>query len=334
MASPLAKLVIDKIRSLPAGEACEFFREDEGTIAGWSVGNTPIPLSAVEKVFDPTRLMNGGEIREGRKVCLLLPSYKTMHPATAFSIMSFFDRRKMQILLDFGDAFIAHSRNKLACGFLRSTCEWALTLDDDMILPGKGKWFNQFCGFDFPEEFSNVNPVDRLLSHGKTLVGALYFGRWRHGKPVFAEGIQPEEERAARAAPVNLLKPTKWVGTGALMIHRTVFTDIEKKFPHLARGEDGNGGNWFTSSEHDLRAACEESLKVLADTGASETARITQAERLIRKAQALSKQHSSLGTGEDVQFCVRATQAGHQPFVDFGLVAGHVGNFVFGPKKV
>lgn len=334
MASPLSKLVIDKIRALPSSEAAaDFFGVPERVVLGWLNG-VPPTLEAVEKVFNPTALMSGGTLQEGRKVCILLPSYKTMHPATAFSIMSFYDRRRMQVLLDFGDAFIAHSRNKLAAGFLKSKCEWALTIDDDMVATSRGKWFNQFTGFDFPDEFANLNPVDRLLSHGKTLVGALYFGRWRHGKPVFAEGAHPKEEELARRAPMNLLKPTKWVGTGAMLIHRTVFTDIEKRFPHLSRGEDGNGGNWFSSSEHDLRVACDEALKVLSDQGASEASRLSQAESLIRRAQVLSNRHSSLGTGEDVQFCIRAAQSGHQPYVDFGLVAGHVGNLTYGPKKV
>lgn len=37
------------------------------------------------------------------------------------------------------------------------------------------------------------------------------------------------------------------------------------------------------------------------------------------------------GTGEDVAFCRKATAAGFPPFVDKGLVCGHIGRRVFGP---
>lgn len=265
-------------------------------------------------------------LRENRKVCLLLPFYKSVHPLTVLSLMSMIDRTRMRIILDYGDAFIAHSRNKLAAAFLKSDMEWGLMCDDDSVAPfGNAKTFNDLTGLNLPEEFAGLNAIDRLLSHGKTLVGGLYFGRWRHGLPVYAEGRA--EEVLARKSPQNILKPTRWVGTGLLLIHRRVFQDIEKKFPHLA-------GNWFTSSEHDLKQSVEEALAVLDDTSASAEARAIKASKLMRDAGAKAQRHSSLGVGEDVQFCHRAAQAGHTAYVDMGLVVGHVGNFCFGPKKV
>lgn len=37
------------------------------------------------------------------------------------------------------------------------------------------------------------------------------------------------------------------------------------------------------------------------------------------------------GMGEDILFCKHATEAGHPPFVDLGVVCGHVGDKIYGP---
>lgn len=251
-----------------------------------------------------------------------------MEPRMAFSVMGLIHNGKGRTaeMLDFGDAFVVHSRNKLAAGFLQTKMEWMLTIDDDMVVPwGNAKLFNSFTRFNLAERFAGRNTLDRLLSHGKTLVGGLYFGRWRHGKAMYGEGSDPDELRYAKRGPYDLIKPTRWVGTGCMLIHRSVLLDIEKEFPHLARGKDGKGGQWFTSSEHDLRQAFE----VVKDWPNAE-----EAMKYLRAAAAKSKRHSSLGMGEDVQFCIRATQAGHQPYVDMGLLCGHIGSYCYGePTK-
>ena len=262
------------------------------------------------------------------QVCICLPSYKMMEPRMAFSVMGLINncRGKTAAMLDFGDAFIVHSRNKLAAGFLKTKMEWMLTIDDDMVVPwGNARLFNSFTQFNLPERFAGRNAVDRLLSHGKTLVGGLYFGRWRHGKAMYGEGGDMDEMRYAKRGPYDLIKPTRWVGTGCMLIHRSVLLDIEKKFPHLARTPDGKGGQWFTSSEHDLTLAVDKALENPDPAKAMDE---------LRRARQISKRHSSLGMGEDVQFCIRATQAGHQPHVDMGLLCGHIGSYCYGePTK-
>jgi len=326
----LQKLVLDKVRGFPTHrEAADFFNEPMEEIEGWETG-APIPISAAEKVFDVGSLVLDSKLQEGRRVAILLPWYKSTNPVTAFSVMSLLDRTKMSVMLNFGDAFIAHTRNTLAECFLKSPAEWAVTIDDDMVLPcGKAEWFNSFTRFNLPEKFSGRNAVTRLLSHGKTLVGALYFGRWAHGKPVYAEGMSDKAEEAwARREPQDICKPTKWVGTGCMLIHRSVLLDIEREFPNLARNPQGSKGQWFTSSEHDLREATTEALAILGDAAVSEDVRIRSAQVLIQGAQ---KRAPSLGVGEDVIFCRRALQAGHQPYVDCGLICGHMGNHIYGP---
>lgn len=268
---------------------------------------------------------------EGRKIFVALPSYKTMHPKTAFSLLSLFDRRRMAASLDYGDAFIAHSRNKLADHFLKSGLEWMLTVDDDMILPaGNAAVYRSFLGRDVPDQFAKLNTIDRLLSHGKTLVGALYFGRWAHGRPVYAEGADDKTEEAwIRKGPYDMVKPTRWVGTGCMLIHRRVFLDIEAKFPHLARKDENGGGQWFTSSEHDLKTAAVKALEIAKDITKGSEERLRLVHEQLELGTKLSGRNAGLGVGEDVIFCRRALQSGHQPHVDCGLLCGHAGEKVY-----
>lgn len=266
--------------------------------------------------------MSAPELFEGRSVYIALPWYKTTNPRTAFSLMAMLDRRRMAVSLDFGDAFVAHSRNKLADNFLKTKFEWMLMVDDDSVPPfGNAAMYNSFTGFELPDEFAGRHGIDRLLSHGKTLVGGMYRGRWPHSKPIFAEG--PSVQSWIESGPKDELRQTKWVGFGFVLIHRSVLLDIEKKFPHLARKSDGTGGNWFTSSEHDLRHAVTELL-------ASNNAPSSDAWQSLSKALEASNRNSNLGVGEDVQFCRRAFQAGHQCYVDLGCVVGHLGEYCYG----
>jgi hypothetical protein len=271
-----------------------------------------------------------------KDIMIAMPWYKSTNPLTAFSVMGLIDRSRTAVCMNFGDAFIVHSRNTLADMFLQSKLEWMLTIDDDMVVPfGNGKWLNSYGGFDIPKPFCDFNTIDRLMSHDKTLVGALYFGRWRSGGPMFAEGMRNGPLTAyARKGPYDKLLKTKWVGTGCMLIHRSVFLDIEKKFPSLARNRENGtrGGNWFTSSEHEISNAVNASVKMLEEKPGDPETAINVLQRLL-SAQNQSKDNSSLGTGEDVIFCNRARVSGHQPHVDLGLVCGHVGSDVFGPQN-
>ena len=50
-----------------------------------------------------------------------------------------------------------------------------------------------------------------------------------------------------------------------------------------------------------------------------------KAYEMLEAAATDARTSSTLGMGEDVQFCIRAAQAGHQPHVDFALRCGHIG---------
>ncbi len=269
-----------------------------------------------------------------KQAMLVLPWGKLTNPLTAFSVAQLQDRRRVTTALNFGDAFVAHSRNSCADVFLASDKDWMLTIDDDMIVPfGNPKWFKAHTGFNFlPEPYASFNTLDRLMSHGKTLVGALYFGRYKGSFPMYGEGANQSEGDYARSGPHDICKPTRWVGTGCMLIHRSVYEDIEKKFPRLGRGADGKGGHWFSSSEHTAMDWIERTRSMLSE-GAMTGEKALRAYEMMEAAHAEAASRSSLGMGEDVQFCVRAKEAGHQPYVDMGLIPGHVGHCVFGPHN-
>jgi hypothetical protein len=267
------------------------------------------------------------------RVMIVLPWQKATNPLTAFCVAQLLDKRRCSMLMNYGDAFVAHSRNQCADVFLKSDMDWMLTLDDDLIVPfGNAEWYNAHFGHPMPDKFAGLNALDRLLSHGKTLVGGLYFGRSKFGTPMYGEGGVPSESEWARRAPHDVCKPTRWVATGCLLIHRSVFEDIEKKFPRLSRGNSAKGGQWFSSSEHALFECVDRTREMLSAGPLSGDAAL-KALSMLENGAAEARRNSSLGMGEDVQFCTRAKDAGHQPHVDCGLVLGHLGQNVWGPHN-
>lgn len=266
------------------------------------------------------------------KVALGLSSYKSMAPQTAISLMGLLARRKLTLLLSSGDAFIAHSRCTVAEKFLETDCEWLFSVDDDVICPfGDAKWFAAQTGFSFPEPFASKNVLDQLLSRGKTLVGAVYFGRTPGGRPTYAEGFKSEAEAAyARSGPHDACKQTRWCGTGALLTHRSVFIDIEKRFPRLSRARNNGHPHFYTATEHRLLDSLEKLRDTLAQgaqTGEKSLAAFQEIERIFAE----SHRQSNLGQGEDVAFCIRAAEAGHPSWIDHSVICGHVGSAVYGP---
>lgn len=264
------------------------------------------------------------------KTMLGLPWQKQTNPLTALCVAQLYERRTMSMCMVHGDAFVAHSRNRIADAFLASKCEYLFFIDDDMVLPfGDAAWYNANSDFNLVEPYASLHALDRLMSHQKTLVGGLYFGRYPTGAPMYGEGMNGQEADRARTAPFDEVKPTRWVGTGCMLIHRSVFEDIEKEFPKLARGANGYGSQFFSTSEHKLFSDVERVRAGMAD-GAMTGEKCVAAYAQIEKALASARRNSSLGMGEDVQFCIRASQAGHQPHVDMGLLCGHMGGVVYG----
>jgi len=271
-------------------------------------------------------------LHEGKQVEILLPWYREVAPQVAFTVMRLMRKASASIGVRarWGDACIYHTRNILAEEFLRSGIEWSFWIDGDEILPhGDAKFFNATAGMHLPDDFAGLNAIDRLLSHGKTLVGGVYWDRHPNSKPIYAEAMNNAKEDAyARKGPYDLVKPTAWVGFGAVLVHRSVFLDIEKRYPHLGRKEDGTGGNWFSPNEQDIRRNFDMFGDILKE-GCDSTTKLAKLQAHYDTAVRQSAR-LPVGAGEDVSFCQRAADCGHTPHVDLGLFCGHLGDKVYG----
>lgn len=221
---------------------------------------------------------------EGRDICLCLPMYKFPHPNFMYCVMAMWDRSTMRLEHRQGDSMIARSRNHLAKRFLDTPCTWSVWFDDDMVFPfGNAGIYHTILGrpSHIPNEYLGVNTINRLTSWNKTMVGGLYWDR-RGGGRLIAGGKSP----IMHPIPSNNLAIVKFNGTGCLAVHRSVYTDMVKKFPEVLNEDHmGNESGFFTP--------------IQGDDGRM--------------------------WGEDESFAWRAAQSGHDSYIDLGVVCGHYG---------
>ena len=347
--SYLRNLVKLKVVELGDDKAAEFFGVSKLLVQQWRNGSKTPSLQAIERVFEEPKTQGLTERAnwEGKKVVLLLPWYRSAHPLTTFSLLGMLEKDKMGALLRFNDAFIAHSRNTLADQFVDSGVEWGMSIDDDLICPwGNAAWFNHYTGFNFPDKYAGKHLINSLLSHGKTYVGALYFGRNAKGRGMYHEacitGPAADLENAKiHRGPVDELRATEWVATGALLTHRSVFLDIRKTFPHLAPQHPSEPWHYYTNAND----AIVNKMFALSDDIArahqfvrdgkmdlSEVEKLLEDTRVqLEEVKMHNLRDSRLQMGEDQVLGRRAKLAGHQPYVDLSVVCAHVGNVAYGP---
>lgn len=346
MSSPLVQQVIFKCQEL-GPEAPKFFGVAPSLIKQWVKGSKTPSLAAVEKVHVVPETPDLSADWVGKDVELCLPQYKTTNPLTLFSLLGIWDREKMGALVEFGDAFIVHARETLADKFMEKGKPLSLWIDDDMIVPmGNADWFRRKTEINIPDEFAGLHTANRLRSHEKSLVGGLYFGRKSWGRAMYYEAMadSPEgaaENKRAHEAPFNGLRPTRWCGTGCLMVNREVFSDIRATHPHLEPMFPGEPFHYFSNASDGamLRFDFIQENIAQAKTAAESEKRdegivfLNDALRLIAEAKSDNLQTAHLQQGEDQTFGIRARKAGHQSYVDMGLICGHIGSCVYGPHN-
>jgi hypothetical protein len=346
--SYLRNLVKAKVVELGDDKACEFFDVSKLLVQQWRNGSKTPSLTAIEKVFQtPSSSIVEQAQWEGRQVVVLQPFYKSVHPATHFAILGLLDRTKMGAFLRHNDAFIVHARNVLAGQLLETKVPWGFFIDDDMLPSwGNASWYNQFTGFNLPEKYAGKHILNALLAHNKSVVGSLYFGRNPAGKAMYYEAMlnTPEgqaENRRAHQAPFDELKPVRWVATGAILINRQVFLDIQTKFPHLAPQHPSEPWHFFSNAND---AVVSNLTKLQEQVGvATQFVRdgkwsVPEFEKFLEdiriqlaETKTADLQNSRLQQGEDQVFGIRAGEAGHQSYVDMSVVCGHIGSMCYGP---
>lgn len=200
---------------------------------------------------------------EGRDVCLCLPWYKETYPNTVLCIMAMWDKTKMRMELRSDDSMITRSRNQLAKRFLDTGCTWSIWFDDDMVFPfGHAGIYMTITNMrHIPERFLGIHTINRLISHGKTIVGGCYWDRRGGGKLIAGGG------NIMQSIPSDVIQPVGFVGTGCLAIHRQVFLDIATKYPDTLHSDSlGNECGFFTNIQTPQRMLGEdESFAVRAN---------------------------------------------------------------------
>ena len=347
--SYLQSLVVHKIREIGHEKAAELFGVSVQLVKQWENGSKAISLSAVEKVFEMPEQKSVEASWEGKKVLILLPWYKQTNPLTAFSLLALLNRDKMGVAMEFGDAFIAHARNVLLDRLLSTGIEWGLMLDDDMIVPmGNASWFKSKTGIDIPDTFAGKHTINQLLSHNKSMVSGLYFGRNPRGRAMYYEALMAspageQENRYAHTAPREELRRTKWAATGCLLINRQVALDIREKMPWLAPAHPTEPWQYFSNASDGLlrefNLLRDETTKVHQEVLAGQRT-LESVEKFLgdtrrRLDEAMSSVISDnrLQSGEDAIFGVRADKCGHPTYVDMSIVCGHIGGAIYGPHN-
>jgi hypothetical protein len=344
--SYLQGLVVARCKELnDDAKAGEFFGVAPSLIRQWVSGSKTPSLASVEKVFVPQPTAFANAEWEGKNLFIACPAYKSVHPATLFTLVALWDRAKMGFRVRFNDAFIVHARNMLAMDFLASGMPECYTFDDDMVWPaGQAAWYNETTGLNLPEKFAGLHSINQLRSRNKTLVGGLYFGRNRFGRAMYHEAMQktPEGEREnarAHSAPFDECKETQWVATGGLFFKREVLLDIQKTFPHLAPQHLDEPWHFFSNTADavmkgfaDMQAMTKEVQTELFG-GNAEKANALLGDLVKRMNEASEEviKNNRLQQGEDQLFGRRALAAGHQSHVDLALVGAHIGFNAWGP---
>lgn len=341
--SYLQSLVIHKCRELGTQEAATFFEVSPALVRQWVNGSKTPSLAAVEKVFVRPESPPAEAGWADREVFLALPFYKSTSPLTLFSVLGMWDRTKFRAGVEFNNAFLTDAREKLAHEFLQTTCPWSFWVDDDIVFPfGHAGWFNRYAEMQLPERFAGLHAPTRLRSHNKSIVSGTYVERKQGGRVVYHEAmVDPAENARAHEAPIDELRPATWVPFGCVIVHRDVFAAVKEKHPFLAPESTSEVFHFFTkASDGVMRALPELKSKVQAATeqvqGGTHDAAIAILQDVVSQIDSAVTENTRtarLKQQEDQTFCARALVAGHQPFVDLGLVCAHLGTRAFNPQN-
>jgi len=302
MATKFRQCVIDKITELGTTKAAEFFGVSLGCVSNWKNGKVDPPLRAVEMVYKEPEATEPQKLTtwQGKDVLLLVPIYRSFSPHTHFTLFANYAKygaEKIGMIME-NRTLIHEARNILVDKALKTTSNWFIFVDDDMLIPcGNAELFNKRYGANLPNEIAGVNGISRLMSHpaDKLIVGSLYFGRAPMGKAQCCSAFAtPGESEKYRNGTYRGLRQEEWVAPGFMRIHRSVF----------------------------------EKLKEAIDKGEFPEC----------KPKALDKWYGyfapiQVGVGEDVSFGRRCKQIGIQSYVDASLVCLHAGECFYGPSN-
>lgn len=313
----LSQLMLDHIFELGGekGEAAQkFYDRSQQTLRNWCQNPATIPLGAIDKfltrapevkndileILEPHFSYNGNggvtSLPNRGKMDVMVLSPVLERPTLPWSAFLVHLAKKFELGYSWqADTMIDRSRNMLADRFLKSGCKWSLWVDGDMgATTGHADYFRWLTGSEtLNNETCSYDTLDRLLSHRKAIVGAVYASRRFHGRLVAQPEINPrshEDKLLAnqiRRGQATGLADVEWIGFGVALVHREVFLEIQRRFPDLAPGSEIDVWDFFRHKGRE---------------------------------------------GEDEAFCQRAKACGIPIYLDTSLIAGHQGSMMFLPE--
>ena len=174
----------------------------------------------------------------GRDIFVGFSSAKQTNPITTLALISIaldFGRDKIRFDVSTDENNFYKSRNELAQKFLETDAKWLLLLDNNIIPSiGRPAWAKANIGAarNFQDSHLQKHIVHRLIGTGKKLVGAAYF---TSAEVTSIDCSKKELGQKAKSCTEDVV-PVDWVGSGCMLIHRKVLTDIKEKYPELKQG--------------------------------------------------------------------------------------------------
>ena len=261
----LGKMILEHVWELggaKAKAAQEFYDRSHDTLEKWMKQPGTIPLSCVMKFIHRTPGIKADILDElephftadtGADLVESLPNRTKMsvvvcspvleRPTLPFHWTCLYLAKKYELgFQTMADTVIHRSRNMLAHRFLQSGATWSLWIDSDMAAPIKNPdWYKWISGSqNIPEEYTNYDVLERLLSSGKAIIGGVYASRKYRGQLVIQPEIRPRHHEdkllcnEIRRGSARGLADVDWIGFGCALVHREVFLEVQRQFPQLA----------------------------------------------------------------------------------------------------
>ena len=192
-----------------------------------------------------------------------------------------------------------HNRNLIAEEFLKSDAEWLLWIDSDTIVPG--------------------GAVERMLSHGRTLVSGMYYGKNEPHNPIayhIYNGAFAPVDQTTRWEVGEILEVDA-TGMGCMLTHRSVYEDIKKNY----RVMQGHGGNVHLIHNDDF---VEQDLQLQLYNKAVNNVwneKLTEPKLKDLRFPFFMVEHVRT---EDMFFFEKTARVGHKPVLDTSVECGHL----------
>jgi hypothetical protein len=313
----LAKLILEdiwKMGGAKAQAAQDFYERSHDTLEKWQRQPASIPLGAIMKFIHRNPGVKADILEElephfeadiggwteslpnRSKTSVVVCAPVLERPTLPFMWTCLYLAKKYELGFDvMADTMVHRSRNMLAHRFLKSGATWSLWIDSDIAAPIKNpSWYKWISGAaNVPEEYTNYDVLERLLSSGKAIIGGIYASRKFRGQLVIQPEIRPRHhedkllcEQIRRGSARGIIE-VDWIGFGCALVHREVFLEVERQFPDLAPEAEFTPWRFFQPQRDE---------------------------------------------GEDEAFCRRVKQCQIPIWLDTQLVCPHMGTMAFMPE--